>query len=176
MSRDNHSFRSRSHFALPAAAALLGALSCSTAGFAQSDGTEPTNVQPVVVVTDGLVAGSEVLLEGGTVLPVGESLLPGDIVVGGALVNVANETKVVLIATEVEFIYPGDVLLTLDPGTPAWRCACKCGGSWRVLNVSAPDCGVWGGGNLIGVTCIDPNTNMPAQWTECIQVFDLPTP
>lgn len=174
MSRDNHSFRSRSPLAIPVA--LCGALLCSCSALAQSGENEPANVQPVVVVTDGLVAGSEVLLEGGTVLPVGESLLPGDIVVGGALVNVANETKVVLIAAEVEFIYPGDVLLTLDPGTPAWRCACKCGGSWRVLNVSAPDCGLWGGGNLIGVACIDPNTNQPSAWTECIQVFDIPTP
>lgn len=162
----NHTFRP----IVLAAAAIF----CSIDVHAQDGGEEPPNVQPVTVIGNGLVAGSDVQLESGDMLAVGETLLPGDVVIGGALVNVAEESTVVIIASGIEFIHPGSVLLTLDPETPGWRCACKCGTAWRVLNISSPDCSVWWSQNLIGVACIDPVTQQPAQWTECMQVWDTP--
>ncbi|MBL9140292.1 MAG: hypothetical protein JNK53_00375 [Phycisphaerae bacterium] len=159
---------------------FCAALAVALAAFAhpslaQSGGEEPTNVQPVTIIGDGLVAGSDVLLNDGLLLTVGESLLPGDVVIGGALVNVADETKVVIVANELLFLQPGTLLLTLDPSTPGWRCACRCGVTWRVLNVSSADCEDWRIRNLTNIPCIDPFDNTLSQWLECNPVWDVPS-
>lgn len=156
------------------AAAAVSLLIASPAS-AQAGG-EPETAQPALIIGDGLVAGSAVLLEGGQELIIGEVLLPGDIVLGGTLINVASEATVVIVGAEIEFVLPGDVLVTLDPMVLAWRCSCRCGTYWRVLNVASTDCAAWIVQNLAGGACVDPNTGSNETWSDCGTVWNLPTP
>lgn len=129
-------------------------------------------LKPITVITGQLTAVGGVQLLDDTALPSGTPLLGGDIVVDGAMINEGTSTALVLAGEAIVSLQPGAILTAVGTGTPARRCACKCGTGWKVLNTLTANCATTPP-NVIGEKCIDPLTQQPATWTECMDVYDI---
>lgn len=156
-----------------AALSCMAAIACciSSNSFAQSSETE----DPVTVLSDGLVTVIPSLLEDGYVLEIGASLLPGDVVVDGALLNTGVEPKLVIVEGQLSFIDPGHLLFT-----GGLACACKCGpsnepGGWIIQPVYSPNCAEWGIlSGKVGRPCVHPLTFELLTYTECAAADAIP--
>ncbi len=161
--------------ALAAACCLCTVLLCSP-GTAQDGGDSPAD-DPVIVLADGLVTGSDALLLNGTVLPPGEPLFLGDVVVEGAMINLATESSIVMISGSIAVVDPGMVLFAGGP-----HCACKCGpievpGGWVVQIENSPNCAEWGVlSGKVGRPCIHPVTHELLVYTQCAPADSVQNP
>lgn len=142
---------------------------------AATDGAPDTgSLDPVDVLGSGLQAATDVTLEGWGTLAAGEELVAGDRVGDGTILNESSDAVWVRVGADFFQLAPGQALTAIGPGTPARRCACKCGTVWRVFNYNAGNC-AQNPPVQYGAKCVEPGTGQLATWTECTEVFDVVT-